>query len=504
MKKYIWQPQPTMKELDLASYEGDGKDIVSLNGKYYLINSQIPSPQEVLVKCPYRLVGFGGARGGGKTDGVLGKFGLKQQRYGKFFNGVFFRREMPGADDLIDRARDLYEPSGATYNKVERQFTFPQGGRLRFRPLLDESDAAKFQGQSLSDAAVEEAGNYPDPAPIWKLYGALRSASGVPTQLILTFNPGGPGHYWLRELFVKPAPLGMKTLYKTLPTGKKIPYIYIPSKVKDNPILLANDPGYIDALHMVGSPELVRAWLEGDFEIHEGSFFPEFGARHLVEPFPMDKHKHWHKLCGFDWGHNSPFAAVWGAISSGRDDDGKESLIPKGAIVIYREYTGKGIKNVEIAETIAKLSEGEDCRMVADTQIFNDMGNVSIAQEFHQVFDRYKGQQYWNPADKQRLAGWSQLRRRLGKVGSTPMLYFFTSCKYLLDTVPAAGINIKHPEEMDPACNDHGLDALRYMLMEVLLDSQYQAPKTPPVKQGLVMVADFIKEQRRQFNQTRI
>ena len=30
--------------------------------------------QEALVNCPITLIGFGGARGGGKTDGVLGKF----------------------------------------------------------------------------------------------------------------------------------------------------------------------------------------------------------------------------------------------------------------------------------------------------------------------------------------------------------------------------------------------------------------------------------------------
>jgi len=478
----IWQPQPSFK---------DG-----------VIRPDIPSPQEILIKCPYRLIGFGGARGGGKTDGVLGKYGLKQQRYGKAFNGIFFRRELTGADDLIDRARDLYEPMGASYNKVERQFIFRGGGRLRFRPLMDDSDAAKLQGQNLTDCAVEEAGNYPDPAPIWKLFGALRSTSGVPTQLILTFNPGGPGHYWLRELFVKPAPLGMRTLYKTLPSGNKIPYIYIPSKIKDNPILLAKDPNYIDALHMVGSPELVRAWLEGDFEIHEGSFFPEFGQRHLLEPFPIPKH--WHKLCGFDWGHNSPFCAVWGAISSGRDDQGSEVPIPKGAIVIYREYTGKGIKNVEIAHTIAKLSAGEECRMVADTQIFNDMGNVSIAQEFSNVFNEYKDQQHFTPADKNRLAGWSQFRRRLGKQGTTPMLYVFTNCRYLLDTIPAAGINLKHPEEMDPMCNDHGLDACRYMLMEALLDSQYNPPKKPTVQRGVVRVAEFISEHKRMQNQTTI
>ena len=43
-------------------------------------------PQDDLVQCPYTEVFFGGARGGGKTDGVLGKWALKERRYGKHFN----------------------------------------------------------------------------------------------------------------------------------------------------------------------------------------------------------------------------------------------------------------------------------------------------------------------------------------------------------------------------------------------------------------------------------
>jgi tripartite-type tricarboxylate transporter receptor subunit TctC len=31
---------------------------------------------------------FGGARGGGKTDGVLGKWALKERRYGQNFNAI--------------------------------------------------------------------------------------------------------------------------------------------------------------------------------------------------------------------------------------------------------------------------------------------------------------------------------------------------------------------------------------------------------------------------------
>ena len=64
-------------------------------------------PQEALVACPITLIGYGGARGGGKTDGVLGKFAVKQEQFGPDFNAIFFRKELPQADDLIERAKQI-------------------------------------------------------------------------------------------------------------------------------------------------------------------------------------------------------------------------------------------------------------------------------------------------------------------------------------------------------------------------------------------------------------
>ena len=111
-------------------------------------------PQEILVNCPITLIGYGGARGGGKTDGVLGKMAVDQERLGKDFNAIFFRKELPQADDLIERAKQIYLPLKAHWQDQKKQFTFVGGGRLRFRPLANDADAEKYQGQSLSHAGV--------------------------------------------------------------------------------------------------------------------------------------------------------------------------------------------------------------------------------------------------------------------------------------------------------------------------------------------------------------
>ena len=405
-------------------------------------------PQEMLVACPITLIGYGGARGGGKTDGVLGKFAVNQEQLGEAFNAIFFRKELPQADDLIERAKQIYLPLRAHWQDQKKQFTFPNGARLRFRPLADDSDAEKYQGQNLSHAAIEEAGNFSNPSPIFKMFGALRGKGGG--QVILTFNPGGVGHHWLKELFIKPAPMGKKILTKQLPNGSSFDYIYIPSRIADNKILLAQDPEYINRLHMVGSPELVRAWLEGDFEIHEGSYFPEFSSRHIIPPFNIPKH--WPRYLGYDWGFRSPFAAVWGAVSSGRDDKGNEVPYPKGAMVIYREMHGKGIDNVQQAERIASVSVGENVHAAADPSIFNNQGGPSIADQFHTVFAKYKHPNF-RQADNDRLSGWSQIRQRL--VAKPSLLYITTNCPYLIETLPSLAIDKRRPEDVDTSGEDH-------------------------------------------------
>jgi hypothetical protein len=453
-------------------------------------------PQEALVNCPITLIGYGGARGGGKTDGVLGKFAIKQEQLGADFNAIFFRKELPQADDLIERAKQIYLPLKAHWQDQKKQFTFLSGGRLRFRPLANDADAEKYQGQNLSDCAIEEAGNYSDPSPIWKLFGALRGKGGG--QIILTFNPGGIGHGWLKELFIKPAPKGMKLLKKELPNGAHFDYIYIPSRVHDNQILLARDPDYINRLHMVGSPELVRAWLEGDFEIHEGSYFPEFSSKHIIAPFNVPKH--WPRYLGYDWGYRSPFAAVWGAVSSGRDDRGNEVPYPKGAIVIYREMWGKGVDNVEQANRIASVSVGEDPIAVADPSIFNHEGGPSINDQFTAVFAKYKHPSF-RAADNDRISGWSQIRQRL--VGKPPLLYLFATCPYLLETLPSLSIDKRNPEDLDTSGNDHAVDALRYMCKARLIDAKWEQPKEV-FNKGLIKLQSYIASVRSQQGRARI
>jgi hypothetical protein len=390
---------------------------------------------------------------------VLGKFGIKAKRYGQHFNAVFFRKEMPQQDDLIERAKEIYLPLRASYSEQKKLFVMPGGGRIRFRPLETVQDAEKYQGQSLTDAAVEEAGNYEMPTPIDRLNGVLRSAKGVPTQLVLTGNPGGAGQGWIRQRYVDPAPLGLKVLVRTLPNGKEHRYVYIPSKVTNNQILLQNDPDYINRLYLVGSPQLVQAWLEGDWNSIEGAFFPEFGPRHVVPP--MELPVGWTRFRSKDWGSAKPFSVGWYAVS-----DGSLKQFPRGALIKYREWYGMkdGQPNVGLKLTAEQVGQGirerEKEHMaygVIDPAAFQEDGGPSIASRMAPTI--------WRPADNKRIPGWDQVRSRLVGEDGRPMLYFFSTCTHTIRTLPMLQHDPSKAEDVDTDSEDHAGDETRYACM---------------------------------------
>jgi hypothetical protein len=70
-------------------------------------------PQQALVDCSVKEIFFGGTRGGGKTDGVLGKWALKESCYGSAFNAIMFRKTTVSAEDAIERSHEIYGPLGA-------------------------------------------------------------------------------------------------------------------------------------------------------------------------------------------------------------------------------------------------------------------------------------------------------------------------------------------------------------------------------------------------------
>lgn len=424
-----------------------------------------PGPQTAFVECPLLECFFGGARGGGKSDAVLGEWAIHADRYGANAIGLMVRRSRTELLELFERGREIYTKIGATTTYNPMRVTMINGARLTFAYLERDADAEVYQGASYTRVYVEEAGNFPSPTPIMRLMATLRSGAGVPVGIRLTGNPGGPGHQWLRARYIDPAPTGWKVLKDP---ATKIERIFIPSRVNDNKYL---GDDYVQRLKASGSPELVRAWLEGDWSVVSGAFFPEFSMdRHVIAPRSLPDH--WTRFRSFDWGSARPFSCGWWAVSDGTLPD-----IARGALVRYREWYGMkpGEPNVGLRMTAEQVAQGIRLREedepspmigVADPAIFAEDGGPSIAQRMIAQGVVFR------PADNKRvpsrgaMGGWDQLRSRLvGDDDGHPMLLIFSTCKDLIRTLPALQHDDTRPEDVDSEGEDHCGDETRYACM---------------------------------------
>lgn len=440
-----------------------------------------------MVDCPFAEIFFGGARGGGKTDGVLGKWGLKERRYGRHFNARMFRKTTTSSDDAIERAKEIYLPLGAKFNETKLVFRMPHGGRVSFGYLDNERDADAQQGKNLTDAWIEEAGQHASPKAIDKLFGALRSAHGVPTQMILTANPGGAGQGWIRDRYkLVPFPEGPKIVDRELPDGSVHRMAVIPSRLTDNRILMRSDAGYASRLQLVGTAQLVKSWLSGDWSAIEGAFFAEWDeTKHVVAPFAIPPD--WLRFRSMDWGSAKPFSVGWWAVAGDdtplRAPGGVSRTIPRGALVRYREWygcvpgqpnTGLKLTAEEVAAGIAHRERGEKIGYGSlDPAAFAQDGGPSIAERMQRWSDpaqQLKGP-IFRPADNARVArsgamgGWDQMRSRLRGDGSTPMLFVFSTCRDFIRTVPMLQHDQSRPEDLDTDAEDHVADEARYGCM---------------------------------------
>ncbi len=434
-------------------------------------------PQAAFVSADVFEVVYGGARGGGKTDAALGDFARHARKYGAGARGLLVRRTRVALEPTVERARQIFGPEGAVWNGARHCFLWPSGAILYCRYLDRDADADAFQGHAYTRVYVEELTQFPDPKPVDKLKATLRSASGVPCGLRATCNPGGAGHNWVKARYIDPGPDRIVTEVFTNPfDGSRLALdrLFIPARLADNPALLANDPGYVARLQLCGSAELVRAWLEGDWTITEGAFFDKWSARNVVAPFRVPDD--WTRFRAFDWGYASPFSVGWWAIASDdyRAPDGK--LIPRGAMVRYREWYGLGARAGEglrltaelVAAGIAGRERGETMAFgAADPSIFREDGGPSIGERMRRVGV------WFRPADNTRvgkagaLSGWDQMRARIagpegGAEGGAPMLYVFDTCRDFIRTVPILQHDPDRPEDLDTSAEDHIADETRY------------------------------------------
>ena len=444
------------------------------------IQLKMPPPNEKQHKAfleEHRYVGYGGARGGGKSWFVRWKAILLCLNY-------------PGIKILITRKtyRELLNNhivpmlvllnKVAVYNRSDKKFSFPNGSSIWFGYCAADSDLGQYQGAEYDIWFADEAGQFPEHW-LTTIDACVRGANEFPKRTYFTLNPGGPSHAFFKRVFID---------RRFAPDEHPEDYSFIQALVQDNEALMKLQPEYIRSLEKL-PPKIREAWLHGSWDVYQGQFFEDFmdvpdhymdrQYTHVIEPFEIPAS--WQIYRSFDWGYNKPFSCGWWAV----DHDG----------VVYRilELYGctgtpnEGVKwvphqvfaEIHRIETEHRWLSGKKIIGIADPAIWDAETGESIADT------AAKHQVYFNPGDNKRLPGWMQMHYRFSfDENGYPMMYIFRNCEAFIRTIPILQYDDHKPEDLNTEGEDHVADEARYFLMsrpikpkhEVVPDAYKQTP----------------------------
>lgn len=443
---------------------------------------------------------YGGAAGGGKSHLMrIAAIAWCWQIPG--LQVYLFRREFP----------DLYKnhmegPTGfpallspyiacgwASINYSKNFIAFGNGAKIHLCHCQHEKNVFDYQGAEIHVLMMDELTHF-TPSIYRYLRGRVRlgglkipeSFSGLFPRILCGTNPGGVGHNWVKAGWVSLLPPMEKRRMAKAEGGMLRQYI--PALLSDNPTMSENDPEYADRLLGLGDVALVRAMLDGDWNIVSGGALDDVWTPRAIRP-RFRAPAGWRVDRSFDWGSSKPFSVGWWAEADGTEavmPDGTRWAPPRGSLVLIHEWYGakgpnEGLKmaSKDIARGILKIEDeliaggwitAKPQPGPADNSIaaVSDPGTPTIADEMANAGVR------WTESDKapgSRKIGLDLFRSRLRESGKDmpedPALYIMEHCVNAIDHWPALPRDSKKPDDVDTNAEDHDYDMARYRILSV-------------------------------------
>jgi hypothetical protein len=480
VSKVVKGSPDTLNVLDtkqLASV-ADDEQILEEIAERPVIFAPHPGPQTAFLAATEREVLYGGAAGGGKTMAMI----VDPLRYAANGNhrAILFRHTNDELREIIAKSKEIYPLAypGAKWSEQKSQWTFPSGATIWLTYLDRDDDVLRYQGQAFNWIGFDELTHWTTPYAWEYMRSRLRTADPtLPLYSRASTNPGSAGAWWVRKMFIDPAPWGEAFWATNLESGETLVFPplgpdgkphskagqplfkrrFIPAKLSDNPSLMHSADYEANLLSL---PEVQRRrLLEGDWDIVEGAAFSEFSrAVHVVTPYEIPTH--WTRFRGADWGYSSPGCVLWFAVTPDRE------------LVIYRELYFKGLDAEKVGAKVLELEASEHVSYgVLDVSAWSRRGDIgpSIAETMNKMGCRWKpsGRIAVQGARNSRISGKMEVHKRLAidPLTKKPRLTIFSTCTNLIRTLPILPLDENDSEDVDTEAEDHAYDALRYGVM---------------------------------------
>jgi hypothetical protein len=217
-------------------------------------------------------VGFGGARGGGKSFWMLAQMGVDDcQRFPGLKCLLLRKVGKSNLENFEDLRRRLFPLLPHEFAASRATLTFANGSRIIAGHFQCEKDIDAYLGLEYDVIGIEEATTltarkYQD------IVTCCRSSKpGWRPRVYSTTNPGGIGHAWYRSSYIVPFQQHCESLTR-----------FIPATINNNSF---TNPDYRLTLDRLTGWQK-RAWRDGDWDIAAGQFFTTFRRDiHVIDNF---------------------------------------------------------------------------------------------------------------------------------------------------------------------------------------------------------------------------
>jgi hypothetical protein len=397
-------------------------------------------------------IGYGGARGGGKSFWLLAQMGADDCQRVPGLKCLLLRKVgKANLEHFEDLRRKLFNRLPHEFSAFRGILTFANGSRIIAGHFQNEKDIDAYLGLEYDVIGIEEATTltarkYQDISTCCRT-----SKSNFRPRIYSTTNPGGVGHNWYRAKFIVPFQEKHETETR-----------FIPARVTDN---RWNNPEYVRVLENLTGWQK-RAWLDGDWDIAAGQYFTTLRREvHVVEDFDDSRAVEW--FAALDYG----FAHYTVVLLGCRDGDGNIFIVDEHAERLWLpQRHAAAVKAMLARHKIGerKMSVEDLKRFVAGADVFSRQSDgTTIAAQYSRLGISLRC------ANTDRVNGWAEILQRFGDVegGVKPTLFIHKRCGRLLETLPSLQHDPNRPEDvLKVDCDEDGIggddaaDVLRYMV----------------------------------------
>lgn len=405
------------------------------------------------IRNPYK-IGFGGARGPGKSFAALAEAVIECQ----LFDGIqvlYLRKTGKSAKQQLTKLyREILKHVDC--KSTASNIRFPNGSLITIGGYKDDNEAQSYQGQEYDLIIFEESTQLSEHTVFDVVILSLRtSRPDYRPRAYFPTNPLGIGHAWYKRLFVDPHQ-----------QNKKTDTVFIPATIDDNKFV---DNEYVNKLdNLTGA--LKKAYRYGDFDVSAGAYFDtwDFNA-HTYDPKRFQVPMNWTFVAGMDAGFNH-----WNIVYLvARDDDGD--------VYVIAELAHRKLHPKEIAPDIHNMFV--QFGITVNHLDYFKVGTDAFQQRAGQpetIADQYRDENIiMTAADMSpgsRVTGWQKISRLMGdpRNEKPSRLHISRDCTMLIETLPYLQRNPNNSEDvLKVDTDDEGRggddpgDGLRYTVFDL-------------------------------------